>query len=349
MKSLDRTALDDGLFLPVAELKALRRELVAELRSQVERGPARSIAAEEAVKDLLAEVRSHERPAQQENALLIPLCRQDEQLEAVIEAGLTEVELDWMELVGLERATTRAKEAGLRVHLATLRIEKPLEDSYLKRIERLEPDGFLVRHWGALMAGRGYGSRGRAIHGDFSLNVTNSLTAERLLSLGLQTVTPSHDLDEPQLHALLRHLDPARVTLVAHHRVPTFHNEHCLYAHLLSDGTDYRTCGRPCDHHQVSLRDHLSQEHPVVVDASCRNTVFNHEAQTLAPWIPGLLAQGVRRFRVEFVREDRATARTVLDTYGQVIAGALSPAELQHRLRVRAQQGVSSGAMELSV
>jgi putative protease len=57
MKSLDRTALDDGLFLPVAELKALRRELVAELRSQVERGPARSIAAEEAVKHILAEVR----------------------------------------------------------------------------------------------------------------------------------------------------------------------------------------------------------------------------------------------------------------------------------------------------
>jgi len=39
---------------------------------------------------------------------LVPLCRDDAQLDAVLDAGAREVELDWMELVGLARAVARA-------------------------------------------------------------------------------------------------------------------------------------------------------------------------------------------------------------------------------------------------
>ena len=56
---------------------------------------------------------------------VVALCRTAEQLEAVIDAGLPEVELDWMELVGLEKAVTRARAAGLFVTIATTRVQKP--------------------------------------------------------------------------------------------------------------------------------------------------------------------------------------------------------------------------------
>ena len=281
------------------------------------------------------------------------LCRNPDQLEAVIAAGLPAVELDWMEMVGLSHAVERARGAGLKVTVATLRVQKPGEESFDHRLARLAPEGVLVRHWGGMVhfarvrAERPEELQHMRIHGDFSLNVTNSMTARHLLDWGLDTLTVAHDLDEEQLFALLDHVPPERMTVVVHHRIATFHTEHCVYSHLLSHGRDFRTCGRPCEAHQLGLRDHLGQTHPVIVDAGCRNTVFNSKVQSAAQLVPRLLQRGVRRFRVEFVREPESEAAAVLAAYRDLLAGAESPMGLLGRLGVTAQQGVSPQPMQL--
>ena len=88
--------------------------------------------------------------------------------------------------------------------------------------------------------------------------------------------------------------------------MPLFHMEHCVFAALLSSGRDHRDCGRPCERHQVSLRDRAGLEHPLEADVGCRNTVFHASSQSAAELIPGLQRQGVRRFRIELVRESAA-------------------------------------------
>ena len=237
----------------------------------------------------------------------------------------------------------------MQVTLATLRVQKPGEESFDGRLARLEPDCVLVRHWGGLVhfAKRKAAGEQVRVHGDFSLNVTNSLTAWHLFEHGLDTLTASHDLDESQLLALLENVPAARVTVVVHHRIATFHTEHCVYSHLLSEGRDHRTCGRPCEAHQIALRDHLQQEHPVIVDAGCRNTVFNSQVQSSARLVPGLIGRGVRRFRVEFVRESRDEAAAVLMAYGGLLAGCTAPDALLRSLGVHAQQGVAPAGMTL--
>jgi len=129
--------------------------------------------------------------------------------------------------------------------------------------------------------------------------------------------------------------------------MPTFHTEHCVYAHLLANGRDHRTCGRPCEAHEVGLRDHLQRVHPVIVDAGCRNTVFDSEAQSAARLVPRLLRAGVRRFRVEFVRETQDEAATVLAAYVALLAGRATPEAVLRELGAVAQQGVSARAMQL--
>jgi putative protease len=256
----------------------------------------------------------------------------------------SEVELDFMELVGLGNAVRRARDAGLRVTLATVRVQKPGEESYDRRIAALEPDAVLVRHWGALMhfAEPVVAARGLAVHGDFSLNVTNSITARHLLALGLRTVTASHDLDRAQLLELLAAVPAGRVALTVHHHIPTFHNSHCVYAHLLSDGKDYRSCGRPCEQHRVALRDFAGHDHPVIVDVSCRNTVFNAVAQSAAPLVPELIALGVRRFRVEFVWERAEEVGKTLRAYRQLLAGRSTPTAVLRAVGVHEQYGVTA-------
>jgi len=311
----------------------------------------------------------------------VPLCRNDEQLDAVLDAGAREVELDWMELVGLQRAVTRARSRGAKVGIATVRVQKPGEDKIDAHLARLEPDSVLVRSWGSLAyfargassaaahsdtspaaahsdassaaahsdvgsaAPRSNCGRGPILHGDFSLNVTNSITAAWVLQHGLATLTAAHDLDRDQLFALLAAAPRGRIAVTVHHHIPTFHTEHCVYAHLLSHGRDYRTCGRPCERHQIALRDRVGLVHPVNVDVGCRNTVFNAQAQSAASLVPDLIAAGVRRLRIELVRESAAETARVYDAYVRLAAGQLTAADAVRTAAVHEQFGVTRGTM----
>jgi putative protease len=350
LEALELERLAPGLHLPVSELKQLRRALVEELERKLLE-PAHIEPAPEPCLPALRRELSLAITEDAGPAAIVPLCRTAEQLEAVIASGFgpgSEVELDWMEFVGLATAVERARSAGLRVTLATVRVQKPGEEAYDRRLDGLRPDGVLVRHWGALMhfaqgrAGLDARAPGLAVHGDFSLNVTNSLTAAHLLGLGLQTVTASHDLNRAQLLDLLRSLPRGRVALTLHHHIPTFHNSHCVYAHLLSSGRDYRTCGRPCERHRIALRDYAGHEHPVVVDVGCRNTVFNALAQSAAPLVPELLELGVRRFRVELVWEGADEVTRTLGAYRKLLTGELGPAAVLEAASVHERYGVTT-------
>jgi putative protease len=343
--------LPEGLYLPPAQLKRVRRALVDALVPAIARGSRRAVVESSVRASLVAELTSRWAPRGvpgSEAPRVVPLCRTDAQLDAVLAAGVDEVELDWMELVGLGRAVARARAAGVRVTVATVRVQKPGEQGYDARLARLAPDAVLARHWGAVMDFAALPVHERPlVHGDFSLNVTNALTARHLLALGLDTLTAAHDLDETQLFALLEGVPADRLTVVVHHHVPTFHTEHCVYAAHLSEGRDYRTCGRPCEAHRVALRDPIGHEHPVIVDVGCRNTVFNAAAQSAASLVPRLLAAGVKRYRIELVWESAEETARVLAAYRDLLAGRATPADAVARVGVHEQFGVTAGTMSV--
>jgi putative protease len=328
--------LPAGLHLPVSELKELRRQLVTELEAVIVRVD-RQVATTSVIEDVRRKVEPLEA-----GPVLGVLCRDDAHLDAVLDAGCRDVELDWMELVGLAKAVDRAKARGARVTVATVRIQKPGEDKIDAHLARLEPHAVLVRSWGSLAYFR---DKGIELHGDFSLNVTNSITAGWVLGHGLATVTAAHDLDRDQLFALLGAAPRGRVAVTVHHHIPTFHTEHCVYAHLLSDGKDYRSCGRPCEQHKVALRDRVDLVHPVIVDVGCRNTVFNAQAQSAAALVPDLLARGARRFRLELVRENAEEATRLYSAYAQLVAGTIAPSDVVRAAAVHEQFGVTRGTM----
>jgi putative protease len=341
---LDASGLGAGLHIAVSELKELRRRAATALDAALDRVD-RALAPGPVIEAVRAQV-APVAMAVADEPLLVPLCRTDDQLEAALALGAAEVELDWMELVGLGHAVTRARAAGARVVLATVRVQKPGEDKIDARLARLQPDAVLVRSWGSLASFAALPAADRPrLHGDFSLNVTNGITAAWALGRGLDTVTAAHDLDAAQLAALIAASPPGRVAVTGHHHMPTFHTEHCVYAHLLSNGRDYRTCGRPCEQHAVSLRDRVGLVHPVVVDVGCRNTIFDARAQSAPSLVPALLRSGVRRFRIELVRESRPEAERVIGAWQALVAGRLDPASVLDRVRAHEQFGVTRGTM----
>src|SRR5262249_6182145 len=131
------------------------------------------------------------------------------------------------------------------------------------------------------------------------------------------------------------------------HPMPLFHMEHCVIAALLSSGADYRTCGRPCDRHQVSLRDRAGMDHPVEADVGCRNTVLHAAAQSAADLLPRLTVLGVRRFRIELVREREDEVRRIVAAYASLIAGRAKPAEVWRNLKAEGGYGVVRGSLRV--
>ena len=330
--------LAGALHVPVSELKELRRAIVTQLEAAVVRVD-RVVARDSVLESLRTPVEARKSPVE-----VVPLCRTDAQLDAALDAGVPEVELDWMELVGLAKAVDRARKRGTRVGVATVRVQKPGEERIDAHLARLEPDHVLVRSWGSLAYFAKLASP-PVLHGDFSLNVTSSITAAWVLARGLATITAAHDLDREQLLAMLDHAPRGKVAVTIHHHIPTFHTEHCVYAHLLSEGRDFKTCGRPCEKHEVALRDRVGLVHPVVVDVGCRNTVFNAQAQSAAGIVPALVERGVSRLRVELVRESATETARVIAAYLALARGEIAPAEVVKRAAVHEQFGVTRGTM----
>ena len=333
--------LEGALAMPPSELKRLRRAVVQALVGSPPPQPARHVRTgldPDAVVAPLSANGSSGAPK------LIPLLRTLGQVDVALRLGFDELQLDFMELVGLGVAVERARARGAKVIVATPRVQKPGEEGYDRRFERLRPDGILARHLGAVEHFR-RNPHTETVHGDFSLNATNALTARTLLGLGLSTLTPAYDLDLAQLLDLASGVPAERLEVTIHQHLPLFHNEHCVYSHLLSNGHDYRDCGRPCEKHLIRLRDGLGMEHPVIVDVGCRNTVFNARAQSAAACLPQLLAAGVRRFRVELVRESEAETERVLRAYAALLAGKRTGPQVIAQVGALEKYGVSAGTL----
>jgi putative protease len=337
------------VMVPKSVLNDLRRRLLAQLAN---RRP--QIAAQTINKDALDQLRSSSlSPRSSASPLqLTVLCRNLEQLQAVLDwtppgeqSQPVMVYCDFEEVRLSKEAVERARRAGQQVAVATPRIVKPTEEGLLLQIANCRPDAVLVRNLAALVFFRERVPEVGLI-GDYSLNVANELTAALFVEAGLKSLVASYDLNLEQLQSLLAHCDPGLFEVVIHQHIPMFHMEHCIFSHALSNGKDFHDCGRPCDRHSVELRDHVGEAHPLVADVGCRNTLFRARAQSAAPYVPQLLAAGVRRFRVELLRESAVEARSLLDSYARVLAGTEPGPRIWHELRVLNQVGITRGTLE---
>jgi len=124
-----------------------------------------------------------------------------------------------------------------------------------------------------------------------------------------------------------------------------FHMEHCVFCAFLSPGTDATNCGRPCDHHNVKLRDRVGAEHPLKADVGCRNTLYNAVPQSAVEYLPRLLAHGARHLRIEFLDDDAAAVERIIDVYREAIHGRRDVKGLWRELRASNQYGVTRGPL----
>lgn len=338
-------------FVPVSLLNALRREAVAALQAMqcekeepvVETGAA-AVAILRSAESRTGSSTVGASPAASGSLLpqLHLLLRAPGQLDAALAFKPASITLDYLDLYGLKPSVDRVKESGISVRVASPRVLKPGEDRILDFLDRLDCD-LLVRSTGMLETLRKRGRTG--LHGDFSLNVANSIAASVYLDMALERISPTHDLNAAQIAQLARDAGPERMEVVAYQHLPVFHTEHCVFCRFLSTGTSYKDCGRPCETHVVALRDERGRAHPLVADVGCRNTVFGAEAQTAAGHLEAWRAAGLRHFRLEFVHESGERIRRVGEAFRAALSGEMPFCELAERLRALAPEGITEGSL----
>jgi putative protease len=268
------------------------------------------------------------------------LCRNPAQVEGLLSQRPELLYLDFEDLRRFNPTVEAIrKESKVPVYLATPRIQKAGETGFFHLIENAKPDGVLIRNLGALDYFR---SAKLPMIGDFSLNVSNPLSADLFIREGLQRLTPSYDLDITQLLELLRLAPPKWFELTLHQHIPMFHMEHCVFAAFLSQGKDHLTCGRPCDHHRITVRDRVGESHPIRADVGCRNTVFNSRPQSGASHLPQLLNTGLSHFRIELLDESPEESVRLLQSYRDALRGLTDSNKLAKNLGARDQLGVLS-------
>jgi putative protease len=338
--------LTGDVLLPISELNRLRREVAAGLEQQRAQ-PKRWKLEERGARNAEHGTRAIAASSGSAHPRLIILVRNLAQLDAALKAGVETVYCDfenpkkYRDAVAAVRASTLDSRPSTAVFVAPPRIFKTGEEWTLQQVRSCEADGYLVRNYDHL----NFFAKDRRV-GDFSLNIANHFAADYFKNkFGLERVTASYDLNFQQLEALLQGAPADWFEITIHQHMPMFHMEHCVFCAFLSSGTDYTNCGRPCDKHDVKLRDRVGMEHPLKADVGCRNTVFNALAQTGAEYVERMRALGVRNFRVEFLNETPEQVTQTIAKYRQLLRGEISGTDLWRELRLMNQLGVTRGQM----
>jgi putative protease len=333
--------IEGAPFAPASLLNHMRREAVERLAALQEAPRVAQLNAPQRALDSLMAKPQVRADGRAKPALHL-LVRTPEQLEAAIAFAPASITLDYLDLYGLKPSVERLKESGIEPRVASPRIVKPGEERIADFLSRLDCP-ILVRPAGLLDILRRRGVPG--LSGDFSLNAANALTASALLEMGLERITPTHDLNGAQVAALAAEVGGGVIEAIAYQHLPVFHTEHCAFARFLSKGKSYEDCGRPCEKHRVELRDPSGRRHPLMADVGCRNTVFGAEAQQASRHMAEWLAAGIAHFRLEFVHESPEQAVKVAEAFRGALEGGMSFQRLDETLARIAPQGVTEGSL----
>ena len=327
-------AVETGVMLPVSALNQLRRDLVARLPH-----PEQAKPADEPCSFGAPSLASFPRPERCRAPQLHVLCREAAQVHAAAEAGVSRIYLDIKDTTFFQHEYPKCLAAYPRTQfwLATLRIMKPREGGFIKKLMAMNPAGILVRNLGAVQMLR---KSGIPMVGDFSLNAANAESVQLWRSMGLQAVSVSYDLNAHQLNDLLSCGCGPYLELTLHQHMPLFHSQHCVFRTFLSEGTGPENCNKMC-RHRVRVVDRVHAAHYLRSDMACRNTLFNARAQTAARCVAEALRAGLPFYRLELLEEDSNQTVELIRLYSRLLRGECGADFLVQRLGVLDRPGIT--------
>ena len=290
------TALDEGLFLPVAALNEIRRYLLDALTEERKKPPVRKVGkipkTPSDVKvlggpKLIFQISSLEQLTEkladeQPDFLYVPLAILAENPGAVLpfnERGATPVAV-------LPRIITDT--------------EAPEIMEQLRRVKAMGIEQVLIGNMGHIKYVR---LASMDVRGDFGLNVYNSDTLQVLNAAGFLSGTPSFELRLSQIRDMQK---PINTEVIAYGRLPLMVSDQCIIKN---------SAGQCNCQNAVSLSDRTGQLFPVVKEFGCRNVILNAHKLFLGDRRSDLERCGLWGIRLMFTNEGPEECVRIADSF----------------------------------
>ena len=180
--------------------------------------------------------------------------------------------------------------------------ELPRIRAGLSDLKDLGVQDVLVSNLGQLIPVRELGFR---LHGDFGLNIFNSISMNVLRNLEFSSATASFEMTLPQIRDLSKAVE---TELIAYGRLPLMITEHCLIHNRTGECT--------CHLRPSKLTDKTGAEFPIIKDGdNCRSVLLNGKKLSWLDRQDDLARLGLWAVRLSFTTENAREVDRVLSDY----------------------------------
>jgi putative protease len=292
--------------IPLSQLGKLRHELINKLKNHSPQ-PKNKIEFRDNLEIIKRKVRNSSAQisvaknnenvvGEKNDAVMIHLLlremsifQDDELLKRIIALGCKSFYTEFGSIEDYKVAAEIVRRNGASFVAVLPRVSLPLEDWCADKFLKLQPDAVLARNLGELVFFRQHNI---PVIADFSFNVINELSFQKLLEWGVERVTPGFDLSEEQVERFCEIVPKSAVELIVLGRVPLFTINHCLWrANLIPQG---KPCGQICKQVPLKIKDRRGAIHSVRSDILCKNIIENAAEYTNKP------INGIKHIRIEW-------------------------------------------------
>ena len=291
-----RTHVDPGLIIPAAAINAMRRDVLNQLTALRARREDPVIRKPKPVENV--------RGPRSLPGLTVQVTTREQLTPGLLNLETAMLYVPMHILLEDEEMTLRLVQRG-RLAVALPRIvhdgEMPALNAGLAKLRALDVRDALVGNLGLLAPVREADMR---IHGDFGLNLYNSISMNLMRSLELASATVSFEATLPQIRDMSKAVN---MEFIAYGRLPLMVTEHCLIRG--------RTGECSCHLGSTKLTDKTGAEFPIIRDgASCRSVLLNGKKLSWLDRQDDLAKLGVWAVRLYFTTENsRETDRILAD------------------------------------
>ena len=292
-----RTRVDPGLIISAAAVNAMRRDVLNQLTALRARRADYPINPPKSVPDYRG---SKELPG-----LTVQVTTREQLTPNLLNSETAMLYVPLHILAADPEMTSLLVKRG-RLAVALPRIvhdgEMPKLRKDLAMLQSIGVKNALVGNLGLLAPAREAGMR---LHGDFGLNIYNSVSMNVLRSLEVCSALVSFEMTLPQIRDLSKAVN---AEILAYGRMPLMITEQCLIQGRTGECT--------CHLGSTKLTDKTGAEFPILKDGdSCRSVLFNGKKLSWLDRQDDLAKLGVWAIRLYFTTENAREVDRVLEDY----------------------------------